>query len=33
VYADFARPIDEESPVAQLGDLPDDEITEETYGR
>ena len=32
VYADFARPIDEESPVAQLGDLPDDEITEETYG-
>ena len=32
VYADFARPIDEESPVAQLGDLPNDEITEETYG-
>ena len=32
VYADFSRPIDEESPVAQLGDLPDDEITEETYG-
>jgi 2'-hydroxyisoflavone reductase len=32
VYADFARPIDEESPVAQFGDLPDDEITEETYG-
>jgi 2'-hydroxyisoflavone reductase len=32
VYADFARPIDEASPVAQLGDLPDDEITEETYG-
>ena len=32
VYADFARPIDEESPVARLGDLPDDEITEETYG-
>jgi 2'-hydroxyisoflavone reductase len=32
VYADFSRPVDEESPVAQLGDRPDDEITEETYG-
>jgi nucleoside-diphosphate-sugar epimerase len=32
VYADFTRPVDEESPVAQLGDLPDDEITEKTYG-
>ena len=32
VYADFTRPVDEESQVAQLGDLPDDEITEETYG-
>jgi 2'-hydroxyisoflavone reductase len=32
VYADFSRPIDEESAVAQLGDLPDDEITEATYG-
>jgi 2'-hydroxyisoflavone reductase len=32
VYADFSRPLDEQSPVAQLGDLPDDEITEETYG-
>jgi len=32
VYADFSHPIDEESPVAQLGDLPDDAITEETYG-
>ena len=32
VYADFSQPIDEESPVALLGDLPDDEITEETYG-
>ena len=32
VYADFSQPIDEESPVADLGDLPDDEITEESYG-
>jgi len=32
VYADFARPVDEESPVAGLGDLPADEITEATYG-
>ena len=32
VYADFSRPVDEESPVAALGDLPDDEITEESYG-
>jgi nucleoside-diphosphate-sugar epimerase len=32
VYADFGQPIDEESPVAQLGDLPDDEVTEESYG-
>jgi 2'-hydroxyisoflavone reductase len=32
VYADFGQPIDEESPVAQLGDLADDEITEESYG-
>jgi 2'-hydroxyisoflavone reductase len=32
VYADFSQPIDEESPVAQLGDLPDDELTEVTYG-
>ena len=32
VYADFAFPIDEDSPVAQLGDLPDDEVTNESYG-
>ena len=32
VYADFSQPIDEESDVAQLGDGPDDEITEATYG-
>jgi nucleoside-diphosphate-sugar epimerase len=32
VYADFSRPVDEESTVAQLGELPDDEITEDTYG-
>jgi nucleoside-diphosphate-sugar epimerase len=32
VYADFTSPIDEDSPVAQLGDLPDDEVTNESYG-
>ena len=32
VYADFSHPIDEESALAPLGELPDDEITEETYG-
>jgi nucleoside-diphosphate-sugar epimerase len=32
VYADFGQPIDEESPIGQLGDLPHDEITEESYG-
>ena len=32
VYADFSVPTDEESPVAQLGDLPDDEVTAESYG-
>lgn len=32
VYADFSRPIDEESALAPLGNLPDDEITEDTYG-
>ena len=32
VYADFGQPIDEGSQVAQLGDLPDDEVTEESYG-
>lgn len=32
VYADFSVPADEESPVAELGDLPADEITDESYG-
>jgi 2'-hydroxyisoflavone reductase len=32
VYADFSAPVDEESPVAQLGDLPADEVTEDSYG-
>ena len=32
VYADFTRPTDEESPVAELGDLADDEVTGESYG-
>ena len=32
VYSDFTRPIDEESTVAELGDLPDDEVTGESYG-
>jgi 2'-hydroxyisoflavone reductase len=32
VYADFSRPVDEESPVAELGDLPADEVTDESYG-
>jgi 2'-hydroxyisoflavone reductase len=32
VYADFREPVDEESPVAELGDLPTDEITGDTYG-
>lgn len=32
VYADFSQPVDEEGTLAQLGDLPDDEITEDTYG-
>ena len=32
VYADFTRPNDEESPVAELGDLADDEVTGESYG-
>ncbi len=32
VYADFARPNDEDSPVAELGDLPEDEVTNESYG-
>lgn len=32
VYADLSLPADEESPLAQLGDLPADEVTGETYG-
>jgi 2'-hydroxyisoflavone reductase len=32
VYADFTGINDEESPVAQLGDLPADEVTDESYG-
>lgn len=31
-YADFSVPANEESPVAELGDLPDDEVTAESYG-
>ena len=32
VYADFSVPVDEDSPVAALGDLPEDEVTNESYG-
>ena len=32
VYADFSAPTDEDSPVAELGDLRDDEVTDESYG-
>jgi nucleoside-diphosphate-sugar epimerase len=32
VYADFARPNDEDGQVAELGDLPEDEVTNESYG-
>ena len=32
VYADFTQPTDESSPVAELGDLADDEVTGESYG-
>jgi 2'-hydroxyisoflavone reductase len=32
VYADFSAPVDEDSPVAELGDLPADEVTDESYG-
>ena len=31
-YADFSAPTDEDSPVAELHDLPDDEVTNESYG-
>jgi 2'-hydroxyisoflavone reductase len=34
VYASLAEPVDEDSPVAELGDLPDDRLTEDysNYG-
>lgn len=32
VYADFSTPANEDSPVAELGDLPSDEVTNESYG-
>jgi nucleoside-diphosphate-sugar epimerase len=32
VYADFSRPVNEESPVAELGDLSEDAVTNESYG-
>ena len=32
VYRDFTEVNDEESPVAELGDLPAEEVTEESYG-
>lgn len=32
VYADFSQVNDESSPVAELGDLPADEVTNESYG-
>lgn len=32
VYADFSVPASEDSAVAQLGDLPDDVVTNDTYG-
>lgn len=32
VYADFGAPIAEDNPVAALGDLSDDEMTNESYG-
>jgi 2'-hydroxyisoflavone reductase len=32
VYADFSAPTDEDSPVAELGDLGDDEVTDKSYG-
>ena len=34
VYASFARPNDEDAPLAELGDLPDDRLTEDfsNYG-
>ena len=32
VYADFSGTKDEDSTLAELGDLPDDEVTDESYG-
>ncbi len=32
VYADFSVPVEEESPLAQLGEHPADEVTSESYG-
>ena len=32
VYADFSVSADEDSPLAQLGDQPGDEVTNESYG-
>jgi 2'-hydroxyisoflavone reductase len=32
VYADFTVSANEDSPVAELGELPDDEVTGESYG-
>jgi nucleoside-diphosphate-sugar epimerase len=32
VYADFASPVDEDSPVAALGEMADDDVTDESYG-
>ncbi len=32
VYADFSVPNDEDSPVAELGELSADEVTNESYG-
>jgi 2'-hydroxyisoflavone reductase len=32
VYADVSVPTDEASPVAELGELPSDEVTAESYG-
>ncbi len=32
VYGDFSKPVDEDSPLAPVGDLPSDEVTTESYG-
>ena len=32
VYADFRTPVDEDSPLAELGDQRDDDVTNESYG-